>query len=544
MKAATPPAPRTELRTRLVWVTVFRTVAASLLFGALAARILSRPYSADLSTRDSLAFAAEGAVFLLSAIYGLWFRAGRYEAALAWVQVVGDVLIASAVVMLTGGVESPFTFLYLLAILNGSILHPRSGAITAAVASTLLFGAVVAVFQSGLMTPELGARMLDQRELIFTLVSNLLSQGLIAVLATYLARQLLLVGGRAAAREADLKQLAELQRQILASMPSGLITGTRAGQVRFVNRAGRQILGIPESGPPPAVVDELLREARRLRPSDRRAELTVQTATGPRILGLGVSPLAEEGNEDSLLVVFQDLTELRRAETALRRADQLASLGKLAAQLAHEIRNPLASMRGSAQMLADDLPLDSTSARLAKILIRESDRLESLVESFLRFARPPPPAFAPVQLDALLGEITELLRQDPLAREVEISRELPPVEARVDAAQLRQVVVNLLRNAFEAVGPGGKVKVSVQSSPEAVNIRVWDSGGKIGQTEMRHIFEPFFTTRQGGTGLGLSTAQSIISAHGGWIEVTSTPEQGTEFVIRLPQSGSAEVVAS
>lgn len=524
------PAPRGDLRTRLVWVTVFRTVATLLLFGALAARLLSK-LPADLTSRDSLAFTTQGAVFLLSAIYGLWLRWGRFESQLAAVQIVGDVLIAGGVVLLTGGAESPFSFLFLLAILAGAILLAHVGAIAAAIASATCFTLLVLTLQMRLFDLGLGTTQLPPRAMAFTLVSNLLSQFLIAVLAAYLARQLLAAGGRLSQREEDLRQLAELQRQILASMPSGLLTCTADGQVVFVNEAGRGILGLSGTQQTQSVLD-LIAEARRVRLADRRVEVLVNTPNGPRVLGLGVSQLS--GEASSLLVVFQDLTELRRAESALRRADQLASLGRLSAQLAHEIRNPLASMRGSAQMLAGDLPKDSMSERLARILIRESDRLESLVESFLRFARPPPPVFGQVKLDALVAETADLLSHDPIAAGVEIIRELSEVEVQADEGQLRQVVVNLCRNALEAARPDGKVKVVVEKSEDGATVRVWDSAGKISPDDMRRLFEPFFTTRTGGTGLGLTTAQSIVSAHGGWIEVSSSGKEGTEFVVKLP----------
>lgn len=540
-RTAALPTGRGDLRTRLVWVTVFRTVATLLLFGVLAARLLAK-LPADLSSRDSLAFTTQGAVFLLSAIYGVWLRWGRYERQLAAVQIIGDVVIAAGVVLLTGGAESPFSFLFLLAILAGAILLAHVGAIGAAVGSATLYTGLVLAVQFRLLDPAIGAEPLSQRSLLFAVTSNLLSQSLIAVLAAYLARQLLATGGRLSQREADLRQLAELQRQILASMPSGLLTCTAAGELVYINEAGRNILGLTESGSGAQTAHALITEAKRIRPGERRVEVQLESPSGPRVLGIGVSELS--GETGSLLVVFQDLTDLRTAESALRRSDQLASLGRLSAQLAHEIRNPLASMRGSAQMLAADMPRDSSSEKLAKILIRESDRLEGLVESFLRFARPQPPAFARVRLDTLVADTADLLAQDPIARSVHVSRQLEPVELQGDADQLRQVVVNLLRNAFEAVGPDGRVRLVVEPGSAQAALRVWDSAGKISPADMSRLFEPFFTTRQGGTGLGLSTAQSIVSAHGGWIEVKSSPREGTEFVVRLPLMQAGAQAAS
>jgi two-component system sensor histidine kinase PilS (NtrC family) len=266
-----------------------------------------------------------------------------------------------------------------------------------------------------------------------------------------------------------------------------------------------------------------------------RHELPVDTPRGPRILGLSVGPL-EGSLEAARLVIFQDLTALRRTEDELRRADRLAALGTLAAQLAHEIRNPLASMRGSAQMLAQDARGEAGTERLTAILLRESDRLSRLVEDFLRFARPPPPQLQSVALEALVSETVEMLRADPLGRGVQVALELTPVRARVDPDQFRQVLLNLLRNAFQAAGAGGRVRVALEVEGEegTPRLRIWDSAGAIPEEHLGRIFEPFFTTRSGGTGLGLSSAHSIVRAHGGRIQVSSAPRMGTEFVVALP----------
>jgi two-component system sensor histidine kinase PilS (NtrC family) len=246
-----------------------------------------------------------------------------------------------------------------------------------------------------------------------------------------------------------------------------------------------------------------------------------------------VGPL-EGATSAARLIIFQDLTALRRTEDELRRADRLAALGSLAAQLAHEIRNPLAAMRGSAQMLAQDAAGNAGNERLTAILLRESDRLSRLVEDFLRFARPPPPQRQPVALEALVSETVEMLRADPLGRGVQVVQELTPVQAQVDPDQIRQVLLNLLRNAFQAAGPGGRVRVSLDVGPDGEpSLRVWDSAGAIPEEHLGRIFEPFFTTRCGGTGLGLSSAHSIVRAPGGRIQVHSAPQVGTEFMVAL-----------
>jgi two-component system sensor histidine kinase PilS (NtrC family) len=314
-------------------------------------------------------------------------------------------------------------------------------------------------------------------------------------------------------------------------MPSGLVTTDRQGRVTFVNRAGRIILGLPPEGPIWQELEGIFPGIHTLNSRSRRHELVVDTPAGERILGLTVANFQQ--TSEGLLIVFQDLTDLRRAERELRRVDQLAALGTFSAQLAHEIRNPLAAMRGAAQLLAQE-DSQGQDARLITILLREADRLSLLVENFLRFARPPDPKLEMLDLSSIVAETLEMMRMDNLAEGVQVSSDLTPVVAPVDPSQLRQVLLNLLRNAFGAVQPHGQVRVAVTAEQDRVRIRVWDSAGAIPEDHLGRIFEPFFTTRQGGTGLGLSTAHSIVRAHQGQIHVTSSPDEGTEFILELP----------
>ncbi len=525
--------PVSELHLRLVWVTVFRAVAVSLILAMIALRLLTQPAWLGLSRADSLSFAVIGAVYVATLIYGLLLRAGWAGRRLAYAQIAGDVAVASALVFLTGGAESPFAFIYLVAVVVGSILLYQRGALVAAGASTALFA--LTLFLGELAWADAGMvtlRLVPPR-LTYTLLSNVLAQFLIAALAGYLSRQLTAAGGQISEREARLASLAQLQEQILGCMPAGLITCDGSGKVTFLNRAGEQILGLDSAVPEGTLLNGVIPGMPALDKPVRRRELAVETRGGRRILGMTVTPLIAP-DAGAHLIIFQDLTELRRAEEDLQRADRLAALGALSATLAHEIRNPLAAMRGSAQMLAEDPGVAQTSAKLAKIMVREADRLGTLVDDFLRFARPPAPVLKPSHLHQLIAELVELQRIDPLAQGVELELKLDEVVVEVDADQLRQVLLNIVRNALAAAGPGGRVRIALRRTQAEVEIRVWDSAGSIAPADLARIFEPFFTTKRGGTGLGLSTAHSIVHAHGGMIHVSSSQEQGTEFVVGLP----------
>jgi two-component system, NtrC family, sensor histidine kinase PilS len=540
---AEPPRPEfaigaADLRLKLVWLTVFRTVATTLLLSATVVRLLSQPLT-ELTREDTFFFGLIAIVYLSTLIYGLILRRHRVGPGAAYAQVLGDVLLASGLVYLTGGSESPFIFAYSLGVIAAAILLYQRGALLGAVASSVAFGALSLLIQSGLLRSPQGSPMPESGKVWFAVVSNTLAQVLIAALANYLVRQLWTTGGRLSQREADLKKIVDLHRQILACMLSGLVTCEQDGTITFVNKAAEGIFGL---GAKPRNIEELIPGVLKLGPVVRRWEVTVQTQAGQRIIGLSVTPL--EGQSKSLLVVFQDLTDLRALESELRRVDHLASLGTLAAQLAHEIQNPLAAMRGSAQMLGGEAREGSSSKRLSTILVRESDRLTKLVEDFLHFARPPAPVLRLQSLCKIAEEAVEMLRADPLSAGIDLELSLSETSAYVDPDQIRQILLNLIRNAFAAVGRSGRVRISVEKSGPECRIRVWDSGGQIPQSELGRIFDPFYTTQKGGTGLGLSIAHSIVRAHGGMIQVSSSPENGTEFVVTLPAAREASVANS
>ena len=512
-------------------------VATTLLLAVVAVRLFTQTTS-ELSSEDSASFGLIGAAYVLTIVYALVLRRRQVGHVTAYVQVLVDVLLSSALVYLTGGPESPFTFTYSIAVVAGSILLSTPGALVAATASSLSFGLMAFLIKLGTVHAPYGTSPIANRQLIFIVGSHVLSHFLIAAMASYVSRQLSAAGGQLSAREADLRDLGRLQKQILDCMPSGLITSEASGQVSFINQAASTILGL-DSDPDSRrshQIEVLIPGVESLGELSKRAELEVKTPLGLRTLGLTVSPL--ESHDRSRLIVFQDLTDLRRMENELHRVDHLASLGKLAAQLAHEIRNPLAAMRGSAQLLSADTTAGSDANRLTSILIRESDRLTELLENFLKFARPPPPTLSKRGVGKLVRETLEMLTADPLAKGLRIETDSAvQVDAWVDEGQIRQVLINLFRNAFAAVTHHGTVRVSTHLEGAWAKISIWDSGGGIPRDHLERIFDPFFSTKEGGTGLGLSTAHSIVRAHGGRIQVTSSAEQGTEFIVSLPRSG-------
>ena len=511
-------------------MSIFRTVVTTLIMGWLAVQV-SADARAELGTADFASFGLIGLSYVFTLINGIVLRGERVATAAAWAQIPFDVALACAVVFLTGGVRSPFSFLFLVAIIGAAVLLGARGAVVGFAGVAVGYAVVVPLRMVVLGTQS----PLPAAEIAVQLVA----QVLIAILSGYIGEQLMRAGGSLSERERDLRELTALQDEIVRAMPSGLVTSDGGGRVSFANPAAGGIFAQPAQALVGLPLRELVPGLENTSPG-RRIERTVTTPRGERVLGLSVTPLR---SSEGQLLVFQDLTELRRMEAELERIDHLATLGRVSAQLAHEIRNPLAAMRGSAQMLMADAG-GAPGERLARLIVRESDRLAELVEGYLKLARPPPPNLVPTRLDLVVRETLEVLRADPSFASVEVTEVLLPVDALADAAQLRQVLINLLRNAAHAVrgspvpslthaSSGGWLRVRTATESGVPQLEVWDSAGSIAADDVGRIFEPFFSKAKGGSGLGLSTVQAIVQAHGGSITVTSSPEAGTAFVVKL-----------
>jgi two-component system sensor histidine kinase PilS (NtrC family) len=379
---------------------------------------------------------------------------------------------------------------------------------------------------------------------------------LVAFLASHLAESLRRVGEQLSLASASLADLERRSEHILQSIASGLVTIDLEGRITYCNRAAERIaqvqaadvVGLPFNavfGLPPG--RNPWRDPKLLAGAPLRVEGLVAGSGGEILLGMTFSPLA--GDRDGVAGVicsFQDLTRIRHMEEQVRRSDRLAAIGELAAGMAHEIRNPLASLSGSITMLKEELQFEGTGRELMDIVTGEISRLDALITDFLGFASPREPLVCPTDLGALVRETATLLRQShhcPWQIEVVEQSDLPVV-AEVDPHLVRQVFWNLSRNAVEAMPEGGLLEIVVGSTPEAATVAFADSGGGIPGAAMPKIFTPFFSTKERGTGLGLAIVFKIVEAHGGRIDVESPPGRGTTVRVSFPVSQPGSRVAA
>ena len=482
----------------------------------------------------------------LGSLISVWFlRSRRFLHGIAHAQIFGDIIAASGLVYLTGGAESIFTILYPLAIVNGAIGLSRRGAFLAAALSAGSFVVLAVGMEQGLVALPFAYAdriPLTLPRLALTLAANLSAFLLTAALSAHLAGALQGARKQLAQRETELEQLVALHHNIVQSIASGILTTDGEGRITYLNPYGEELTGFNAG--------EVRGEQLSARFADLASALTPlhggrgeaflpdPRGGGARVVGYAVAPLEDAGH----VIVLQDLTELRRMEEAVRRGDRLAAMGKLAAGLAHEIRNPLASMCGSIELLGRSPGLAEKERKLMQIVLREGERLEALVHDFLAFAKPSQPQLQQIDVSKLVEETLDVLKQDPAASGLSVKVELEPnAQVRADPGQLKQVLWNLLSNAAEATTSnslrprqGGEVRVRVRCAASHVAVEVQDSGAGIPGEDLLRIFDPFFTTKERGTGLGLAIVHRIVEAHGGEIAVDSVPGRGSTFTVRLP----------
>jgi two-component system sensor histidine kinase PilS (NtrC family) len=265
-------------------------------------------------------------------------------------------------------------------------------------------------------------------------------------------------------------------------------------------------------------------------------------------IGYSVSLLFTQKHEATgLIITFQDLTEIRSMEESVRRKDRLAAVGRVAAGLAHEIRNPLGAMRGAIQVMESQTPPESVRGGLMDIILKESDRLNSIITNFLGYARPMAATFTDTDVREAIKDTIVLLKHSPDVRDHHIVTEdlgSEPITISADSNQLKQIFWNLARNALQAMPDGGELRVGVETIPnKRIRITFEDTGGGMSSDQVEQLFEPFANSTTGGTGLGLSIVYQIVRDHNGVINVRSREGEGTTITIELPRENRRPTAA-
>ncbi|HEX7828222.1 MAG TPA: ATP-binding protein [Thermoanaerobaculia bacterium] len=468
------------------------------------------------------------------------------------IQIGGDLLVETLLVYFTGGLDSPFSFLYLVSIITASMLLYRRGGLLAASAASILYGVLVdLMYYAVVPMPEqslFSAVSWTSSRVYFNMAANFSGFYATALLTSYLSEQLKRTSRELDANRQNLAELRALNQNVVESIPSGLITLSSFGTASFVNPAGADILKLP----PPEIlgrhVTELgffsvegwnvTREELAQGIVVRRELDDFSSAGQRRIVGFAVSPLSTlDGMSAGYTVIFQDLTDMKMLESEVRLKDRMAAVGELSAGIAHEIRNPLAAIAGSVQVLKNSKSLTPQEQRLMSIVLKESERLNKSISDFLRFVRPQEKHAVEFDVAASLAETLDLLQNSPELHEKHaIVRDIAPPSFSIvgDPDQIRQVFWNIARNAVQAMPQGGTLRVRATAEDGSYRIVFTDSGRGMSALDLQRLFQPFRTNFPSGTGLGMAISYRIVQEHGGKIDVTSEQGEGTAIMVSLP----------
>jgi two-component system sensor histidine kinase PilS (NtrC family) len=533
---------------RLWWLIIGRgaAVIVLVLIGvAWKSSALGRGVVTSLSTVTPIILTAAGLTIVYCSARLLW----KNYLAQARIQFLADILLVTWLVGMTGNVSSPYAALYIVIISIASLFVGPRGTMITSIGSAAAFNAcvLVAVNQMGPFAGRPTGESLANA--IQAVGLSDLSFLVVGLLAAKLADRQTRSDVQLAATVRSLADLRALHQRIVESIRSGVVTTDLMGRIYTFNAAAEEITGYKVSdvrgqdasiffGDMTRQIADSMNAAAAGKVSPRfQADCLTPNGLALR-LGFSIAPLSGESGEISgMVITFQDLTDIRALEETSRRQDRMAAVGRLAASIAHEIRNPLAAMRGSIQMLRSEMEADTEQAQLMEIILRESDRLNKIVADYLNYARPRPAEFKNVDISALVADTFKLLKNSSeLSDGHQLEEDLPARPAIVsgDPEQLKQVCWNIARNALKSMPDGGTFSASLtEVDGNRRRLSFSDTGSGMTPEQVERLFEPF-TSTTGGTGLGLSIVYQIIRDHSGTINVRSRLGEGTTITIELP----------
>lgn len=450
-------------------------------------------------------------------------------------QLVWDLLLCLGTVYITGGITSLFSFTFIFVILSCALVASRAELYSTIVAAVILYAGLVSLQFYGYLPLKAAAVELSPADVVYRLFLNVAAFLLAGLLGAVLSARLRRSQQLLEREQHDHAELEMLNSAILRSIPSGLIVVDGKGWIHSFNSAAAQISGVAVEKALELNIKQIFAAvdvASMTLPQERKEFVFVASDGDERIIGYSARHITT-GDNTSILLTFQDLTESKKLEESLRLGERLAAVGALAAGLAHEIRNPLASLSGSVQLLAEQGNFGRVDRQLLDIVHRETSRLNRLVSDFLVFAKPRQPECERCDIGALLRELVALMSADPAYADVDIDcGACHECSISADVEQIRQALWNLLVNAAIFALEPKQVQIGMDCQRHCFWID--DNGPGVAENIKKRIFEPFYTTRASGTGLGLSIVHAIVSAHGGTIECLDSPLGGTRMQVYLP----------
>ncbi len=532
------------LRRQIKWLLLLRVTTLSLLLGVIALLQISLTNLVIAPLPHILIFIST--VYIFSIISSLILKHCRDYRLFALFQITMDSIMIGTIVYFSGGSHSIFTFLYFFPVISAGMLLFKSGGLLIATFNLINYALVLSAEYSG------PGKVLPHSLHMFSRLPDLFWQNItiyglsfyiVAILSSFLAQ-------RQRHTEDILKQTSQnfdritlLYKQIFADISSGIITVDNRGIITSFNPAAAQITGYQPmeiiGRPISRLADFPLTSGHEERPV-----IDIMRHDKQKIpVGYSWARLnMPEGCDDCRVYTLQDLSRIREMESKIKQSEKMAAIGEIAAGIAHEFRNPLAAISGAAQVLEQDADTEPGNRTLLKIVLRESQRLESKISNFLQFSKPARPEPQWLSLSGEIAESQEILeRGGRLPTTCHLETEIPAnLECWADPHQFRQVLINLIHNACLALDKEEGIitiraaETEGKDGKTVTEIMVSDTGCGMEESTRKQIFTPFFTTREAGTGLGLAIVQQIIEGHGGRITVSAKPGQGSTFSIEMP----------
>ena len=489
-----------------------------------------------------------GGIYCFSIASALFLQKTKHLKHFAFLQIFIDSLIVSTLIFFTGSSQSIFTLMNFLPIIAGGILLYLSGGLFIAAVTTFNFGGILLLEFLGYHArffPDFNSPLTSIEILLHHFAIPGVTFFLVGLLTSLLSGRLQQTEEALSRASQDLDRLSLLYKQIFDDITTGIITVNSKGEITSFNRAAEKITGFPAHEVIDLPIQTKLPELKLEKKEAMRPVANLTRKDGEIIpVGYSWTRLNMPGDtENCRIYTMQDLSRIKKMEDRIRQAEKMAAIGRMAAGIAHEFRNPLAAISGAAQVLHHELSDDAATQGLMNIIIRESDRLEGTISEFLQFSRPATPEKSWFSLHGLVNETIDILKQAPSwNKKIKFKTNIPgQLDAWADADQTKQIFLNLFSNAANALGENqGSIlikarEMSDKKQNDQTRIVISDTGPGIPEKIRNKIFEPFYTTRENGTGLGLAIVRQIIESNGGTIELSSGPKKNEAiFVLDLP----------
>jgi len=513
-----------------------------------------------------------GATYLLTILYATVFKFVSNPLRFAYFQLTVDLFLVTWIIYYTGGLNSPFSFMYILIIIASAYFRSVLAPYALATASSVLYSSLLAleylnIFRPYYSFPPLG----DPGNLYYVFLTGIIHITVfyfIAFLSGHFTELLSESDERLIQKSQDFTMLQAFHENVLANMGLGFLAIDLRGVILSHNPASERILRLKHEDIVRKPADEILglprltgffKSIEKVVTPFSQFDWTYACPGGDKIqISMNISEFVASGSTHGVIAVFQDVTSVKKLEKQVADSERMAAIGRVSAAIAHEIRNPLASLSGSIQVLSSDLApiLGSENAKLMDIILRETERLNNIINKFLGYASPPSLNTTPTNISLLLSETLTLLKSTPeYSNKIKFESDFPPdLSACVDQELIRQVIWNLCVNGIDAIDGQGSLCIRAYKDKittpavdthaglpanddrliDCVCVEVSDTGEGIEKEELNKIFEPFYTTKSYGTGLGLPTVHKIVKIHDGKIEARSDPGEATTFTVWLP----------